>query len=172
VTDTSPWLDVDDLDTWLSWLRLSTELPGALSRQLQADSDLTLQDYDVLVQLSEAPEGRLRISALARAIHWERSRLSHHVKRMEARGLVVRVACDDDGRGNFVALTPSGSEALDQASPGHVRTVQDLFFGALDADDRRKLGELTDRMLARIRTVEGTRAGGTDPTTTGATPHR
>jgi DNA-binding MarR family transcriptional regulator len=150
VTDTTPWLDADDLATWLSWLRLSAELPAALNRQLQADSDLTLQDYDVLVQLSGTPEGRLRISALARAIHWERSRLSHHVKRMEARGLVVREACDDDGRGNFVALTPAGSAALDQASPGHVRTVQELFFGGLDAAERRTLGGLTAKMLAQV----------------------
>ena len=150
MTDTTPWLDADDLATWLSWLRLSAELPAALNRQLQADSDLTLQDYDVLVQLSGTPEGRLRISALARAIHWERSRLSHHVKRMEARGLVVREACDDDGRGNFVALTPAGSAALDQASPGHVRTVQELFFGGLDAAERRTLGGLTAKMLAQV----------------------
>ncbi len=150
MTDTTPWLDADDLATWLSWLRLSAELPAALNRQLQADSDLTLQDYDVLVQLSGTPEGRLRISALARAIHWERSRLSHHVKRMEARGLVVREACDDDGRGNFVALTPAGSAALDQASPGHVRTVQELFFGGLDAAEKRTLGGLTAKMLAQV----------------------
>ena len=150
MTDTTPWLDADDLATWLSWLRLSAELHAALNRQLQADSDLTLQDYDVLVQLSGTPEGRLRISALARAIHWERSRLSHHVKRMEARGLVVREACDDDGRGNFVALTPAGSAALDQASPGHVRTVQELFFGGLDAAEKRTLGGLTAKMLAQV----------------------
>ena len=150
MSDPTPWLGADDLATWLSWLRLSTELPAALNRQLQADSALTLQDYDVLVQLTGTPGGRLRISALARAIHWERSRLSHHVKRMEARGLVVREACDDDGRGNFVLLTPAGSAALDEASPGHVRTVQDLFFGGLDADEKRTLGELTTKMLARI----------------------
>jgi DNA-binding MarR family transcriptional regulator len=151
MTDPIHWLDEEDMVTWLSWLRLSTELPGALNRQLQAESDLTLQDYDVLVQLSEAPRGRLRISALARAIHWERSRLSHHVKRMESRGLVVRIACDDDGRGNFVAVTPAGSAALDQSSPGHVRTVQDLFFGGLDQEEKRVLGQLTDKMLARIQ---------------------
>ena len=151
MSDPSHWLDADDLATWLAWLRLSTELPAALNRELQADSDLTLQDYDVLVQLAETPEGRLRITALARAIHWERSRLSHHVKRMETRGLVVREACDDDGRGNFVALTPAGSAALDRASPGHVRTVQDLFFGGLDADEKRELGALTGKMLVRLR---------------------
>jgi len=157
VSDPTAWLDADDLATWLSWLRLSTELPAALNRELQAGSDLTLQDYDVLVQLSEVPGCRLRISALARAVHWERSRLSHHVKRMEARGLVVREACDDDGRGNFVALTPAGRSALDEASPGHARTVRDLFFGSLDAAEKRELGELTAKMLARVH------GSGTDP---------
>ena len=150
MSDHTTWLDADDLATWLAWLRLSTELPAALNRELQAGSDLTLQDYDVLVQLSEAPGRRLRISALARAIHWERSRLSHHVKRMEARGLVVREACDDDGRGNFVALTAAGTAALDQASPGHARTVRDLFFGGLDDVEKRQLGVLTAKMLGRV----------------------
>jgi len=166
VSDPTPWLEQDDLATWLSWLRLSTELPAALNRELQADSDLTLQDYDVLVQLSDMPEGRLRISALARAIHWERSRLSHHVKRMESRGLVVREACDDDGRGNFVVLTSAGAALLDQASPGHVRTVQDLFFGGLDADEKRELGELTAKMLARVAGSEGGGADGDIPSRT------
>lgn len=164
MSDPTPWLEADDLATWLSWLRLSTELPAVLNRELQADADLTLQDYDVLVQLSEVPGGRLRISALARAIHWERSRLSHHVKRMEARGLVVREACDDDGRGNLVALTAAGSAALDQASPGHVRTVQDLFFGGLDAGEKRQLAVVTAKMLARVRSA------GADPSGLGESP--
>lgn len=150
MADEAPPLDEDELHTWISWLRLSAELPSALHRQLQADSDLTLQDYDVLVQLSEACGQHLRVSALARAVHWERSRLSHHIKRMEARGLVERSVCDDDGRGNLVALTPAGLDALRQAAPGHLRAVRELFFGGLDAGERDALRHLTDKMLARV----------------------
>ena len=164
MTEPTPWFDEDELATWRAWLRLNAELPGALNRQLQSATDLTLQDYDVLVQLAEAPGRRLRISALARAVHWERSRLSHHVTRMEARGLVAREACDDDGRGNLVCLTRAGGAALREAAPGHVRTVRRLFFDGLDDDDRVALGRITDRMLAHLRDVAG---GHGDDTTDG-----
>ena len=112
---------------------MGSRLPAALNRQLQRDSDLSLQDFDVLVQLTDVDEGRVRVSALAAALGWERSRLSHHVTRMERRGLVAREECDDDGRGAFVVLTPAGRAAIERAAPGHVRTVRSLVFDALHA---------------------------------------
>jgi DNA-binding MarR family transcriptional regulator len=157
---TIPWLDDREQVTWLSWLRLSAELPAALHRQLQSDADLSLPDYDVLVQLAAAPQRRLRTTALARAVHWERSRLSHHVKRMESRGLVERVACDDDGRGNFVELTRAGAAALAGAAPGHVAAVRHYFLDALDADEQETLAALTGKVLARLDGITG--SGATD----------
>ena len=87
---TTRWLTDDQQRVWRDWLRLNALLPAALHRELQADSDLSLQDFDVLVALTDTPEERLRVSELADALHWERSRLSHHVRRMERRGLVQR----------------------------------------------------------------------------------
>src|SRR5688572_2840237 len=108
---TTPWLTEEEQQLWRAWLALGSALPAALHRELQADAGLSLPDFDVLVQLSESADGRLRVSDLARALGWERSRLSHHVGRMERRGLVTREECVDDGRGAFVVLTSGGRAA-------------------------------------------------------------
>lgn len=135
---------------WRRWLRVQTELPAALGRALAQDSDLSMQDFETLVRLSEAPERRLRISALAEEMHWERSRLSHHLRRMSARGLVTKSECIEDGRGAFVELTDHGQSALEAAAPGHVRAVRSLFVDALGADERRAFTQVLDRVLERV----------------------
>ncbi len=104
------------MELWRAWLRVQTGLPAAMGRALHADSELSLQDFETLVRLSEAEEGRLRVSALAEQMHWERSRLSHHLRRMGGRGLVEKVECAEDGRGAFVVLTDAGREALEGAA--------------------------------------------------------
>src|SRR3712207_6070678 len=131
MTDDPPWLDERQQRLWRAWVALDTQLPAALHRQLQGDSGLSLPDFEVLVRLTEAPEGRARVTDLAYAAGWERSRLSHHIKRMEGRGLVQRQECCDDGRGAFVVLTRSGRDAIERAAPGHARTVRDLVFASL-----------------------------------------
>ncbi|WP_237565935.1 MarR family winged helix-turn-helix transcriptional regulator [Ornithinimicrobium cerasi] len=150
-TDT-PWLDEQEMTLWRLWLRVQTELPAALGRGLAQDSELSMQDFETLVRLSEAPEGRLRISALAEGMHWERSRLSHHLRRMSGRGLVVKQDCLEDGRGSFVELTDAGRAALDSAAPGHVRIVRALFFEGLQEDERQALTHFLERVLGRVQT--------------------
>lgn len=136
---------------WRDWLTMSAQLPAALHRQLHADSDLSLQDFEVLVQLTETDDARVRVTELARALQWERSRLSHHVKRMEARGLVAREECLDDGRGAFVILTDAGHETMERAAPGHARTVRRLVFDSLTAEELDILGAVTAKVLGRLR---------------------
>ena len=152
-TDETPWLDDRQQQVWRAWLRVGSRLPAALNRQLQRDSDLSLQDFDVLVQLTDVDEGRVRVSALAAALGWERSRLSHHVTRMERRGLVAREECDDDGRGAFVVLTPAGRTAIERAAPGHVRTVRSLVFDALAPAEVDALGEALAKVLDRLESA-------------------
>lgn len=148
--DQTPWLDDRQQRTWRTWLQVSSRLPAALNRQLQRDSDLSLQDFDVLVQLTDADDGRVRVSSLAAALGWERSRLSHHVTRMERRGLVAREECDDDGRGAFVVLTPTGRTAIEDAAPDHVRTVRGLVFDVLTPAEVDALGAITAKVLDRL----------------------
>jgi DNA-binding MarR family transcriptional regulator len=151
VTGTPPrWLAADEERAWRQWLALTTRLPARLNRQLQADSDLSLADFDVLVQLTDVPAGRVRVGELGAALGWEKSRLSHHLTRMERRGLVAREDVAADGRGSEVVLTPAGREAIEAAAPAHVDTVRALVFDALDADQVRTLLEVTGTVLARL----------------------
>lgn len=150
MTDVSPWLPADAQQMWRRWLRLNALLPGVLHRELQADADLSLPDFDVLVQLTDNPEGRVRVTDLARGLHWERSRVSHHVTRMERRGLVRREECRDDGRGAFVVLTQGGRAAIEQAAPAHVATVRRLVFGALTPQETEVMATAIDKLLARV----------------------
>ena len=151
----TPWLDDREQQLWRRWLRVQTELPAALGRALSRDSGLSMQDFETLVWLSEAPGERLRISVLAEQMHWERSRLSHHLRRMSNRGLVAKEDCPEDGRGSFVRLTPAGRRALEAAAPGHVRTVRSIFLDAMDDDDLDALDALLTRVLARAEAQPG-----------------
>lgn len=144
------WLDDEQQRTWRSWLKLNRDLPAALARDLASCSDLSMADFEVLVNLTDVPDGRLRISELAANMAWERSRVSHQLKRMEARGLVDRAGCPDDGRGSFVGITESGRAAIEQAAPSHVAAVRRLVVDVLTEEELATLGRITDKLLARM----------------------
>src|SRR6201996_1925269 len=135
------WLSDDEQLVWRTYLRMSSLLPAALNRELQQDSGLTLPEYEVLVQLSEAPQRRLRPFQVCEALNWEQSRLSHQLTRMERRGLVSRRECAADGRGAFVELTAAGADAIDAAAPRHVDTVRGLVFDRLSDAQRATFEE-------------------------------
>jgi DNA-binding MarR family transcriptional regulator len=133
---TAAWLSDDEQRAWRTYLRMSSLLPAALNRQLQQDCGLTLPEFEVLVQLSEAPEHRLRPFQICEALNWEQSRLSHQLTRMERRGLVTRHECAVDGRGAFIQLTPDGADAIEAAAPRHVANVRGLVFDRLSGQQR------------------------------------
>ena len=135
---------------WRAWLKLNRDLPATLGRELQAGSDLSMADFEVLVNLTDVTEGRLRISELASNMNWERSRVSHHLKRMEARGLVDRAGCPDDGRGSFVGITRAGRDAIERAAPDHVESVRRLVIDVLTDEELETLGRLTDKLLSSV----------------------
>ncbi|MFF3855137.1 MarR family winged helix-turn-helix transcriptional regulator [Micromonospora sp. NPDC002575] len=141
------WLDDDQQRAWRAYLRMQAELAVRLGRQLQADSGLSFADYGVLVQLAEAPDGRLRPFELQRDLQWEQSRLSHHLGRMQRRGLVDREECPQDARGAFVALTATGRAAIEAAAPAHVDAVRRLVFDRLDPDEVRALERIATRVV-------------------------
>lgn len=144
------WLNEDEQRMWREWMALDAELLATLNREMQAQAGLSTPDYQVLVVLTESEQGRSRVSDLAAALQWERSRVSHHVTRMEKRDLVSRRGCPDDGRGAFVRITETGRAAIERAAPDHVRTVRDLVFDALSADEVARLGEIFERLRARL----------------------
>jgi DNA-binding MarR family transcriptional regulator len=146
------WLDDSQQRVWRTWLKLNRELPAALGRELQTGSDLSMADCEVRVTLTDVPEGRLRVSELASSMGWERSRVSHHLKRMTARGLVDRAGCPDDGRGSFVGITRTGRDAIERAAPDHVATVRRLVIDALTDEELDTLGRLTAKLLDQLET--------------------
>ncbi len=116
---------------WLAYMRVQLRLTYEMNRELQADSNLSLPDYDVLNALRYAPGGRMRITALAAQIGWERSRLSHHVRRLQNRGLVESRPATADRRATEVTLTDQGWDEISRASGGHIDLVRRLFFEGL-----------------------------------------
>jgi DNA-binding MarR family transcriptional regulator len=132
------------------------QIDAALNRQLSEDSDLSHPDYVVLVTLTAQPGGRLRISELAQASGWEKSRTSHHLARMARRGLVEKEACESDRRGAFVVITARGREVIEAAAPGHVAIVRRLVVDRLDTHDLDVLARVTETVLAALAEETGT----------------
>jgi DNA-binding MarR family transcriptional regulator len=149
MTPQDEWLTPQEGRLWRGWLKLNAKLSATLQRELQDDAGLSLPDFDVLVHLSEHPDGRLRVTDLAGLLQWERSRVSHHFTRMEKRGLVQRVECLEDGRGAFVSITPQGRTAIEQAAPGHVKVVRRLMFDVLSTSEISQLAHTLDKLLAQ-----------------------
>jgi len=144
------WLTVAEERVWRRWLTLNARLSATLQRELQDDAGLSMPDFEVLVHLTDSPEGRVRVTDLARLMQWERSRVSHHVTRMERRRLVQRVECAEDGRGAFVVITPPGRAAIEQAAPGHVNMVRRLIFDALSPEEVDAFATIIEKMLAQL----------------------
>jgi DNA-binding MarR family transcriptional regulator len=139
-TDSEPrWLSAEEQQAWRATVHMSQLLMRQLDRDLEVHG-LNSHDYEILVVLSEAPDNRLRMTELADATSQSRSRLSHQISRMEARGLVRRDNCEGDKRGTFAVLTATGVEAIERAAPDHVEHVRRHFI------DR-----LTPRQLEEVR---------------------
>jgi DNA-binding MarR family transcriptional regulator len=150
------WLTADEQRAWRRFMTMQTQLRARLSQQLQRETGLSETDYEVLVNLSEAPNGALRAYELSKATQWEKSRLSHHLTRMAERGLVVRQACPTDNRGTFVVLTDNGRAAIEAAAPRHVEHVRRAVIDLLTAVELEALGRIADRIIERV--VEDVRA--------------
>jgi DNA-binding MarR family transcriptional regulator len=131
-------------------MRVQQRLGYEMNRQLQADSDLSLADYDVLNALTGAPGACMQVSALAAQIGWERSRVSHHTKRMQSRGLVHCDIAASDRRATEVRLTPDGRRAIVEAAPGHVDLVRHLFFAGLPKELLAPLSQALEAVYDHI----------------------
>ena len=109
-----------------------------------------MQDYAVLVSLTDQPDGRRRPFELGRELGWEKSRLSHHLARMSGRGLVTRQKCPTDQRGWFIAITDRGRQAIEAAAPGHAATVRRLFADLLTPAQLDGLTQISDRVIKAL----------------------
>ena len=144
------WLAAEEQRAWRAWLDAHAGLSARLNRELQASSGLSLSDYDVLVHLTDVPEGRLRAFELGEGLEWEKSRVSRQVGRMASRGLVTRKASPEDGRGAYVTITAAGRRAIEDAAPAHVELVRRLLFDGLSAAQVQNLSRVALSVIRRL----------------------
>ncbi len=130
-----------EVATWRALLDTTTELRRVLGSELQ-ETSLSPGDYQVLLALTEAHGKRMRSSELARTIDWERSRLSHHLGRMEGRGLIRRDSCATDSRGAEISLTAGGAHVFRRASAPHMRSIKRHFADALTPEQFAMLADI------------------------------
>ncbi len=159
------WLDDREQAAWRAFLSVQARLNAQLGRELQEEFGLSSADFAVLVNLSERDGQQMRIMELARALQWEKSRLSHQLTRMEQRGLLQRSNCDEDRRGAFVLLTAPGRSAVEAAAPRHVAAVRRYLFDEISADQVDALATICRSVLAKLEAgcIESG-AGCADPT--------
>lgn len=139
-------LEEDETAFWYSYMKVLLRVRYEMNRQLRQSSGISVSDYDVLVALTSDDGGRMRVSDLAVRVGWERSRLSHHVKRMRDRGLVVCDRSRDDLRSTEVTLSAEGRAVLAQAGPPHVAFLRSVFLDALSRTELAQMHEALDRV--------------------------
>jgi DNA-binding MarR family transcriptional regulator len=136
------WLDAGEQRTWRAYLMGTTLLMDRLDDDLRRSFNISLVEYEILVRLSESPEGRLRMAQLADALAHSRSRVTHTVARMEAAGLVQRSTSPEDGRGILATMTPKGHDLLVRVAPVHVTGVRDNLVDLVSPEDLEAVGRV------------------------------
>jgi len=148
------WLDEQEERAWRSLTAMQEGLSEFIERQLRHRCGLSSADFQVLAHLSEAPRGRLRSVALTRLLHWEKSRLSQHLTRMQGRGLVSRERCLDDQRGAVIAITLPGRELIEAAAPRHVADVRSALIDQLSRAELATLITISEKVRGRLAMLD------------------
>ena len=144
------WLSPREMKAWRSYIIASRRLLEALENDLDGH-ELSMADYEVMAQLSEAPGRRLRMSELADVAMVSKSRLSHRMKVMEKAGWVRRENCPVDKRGAFAVMTEKGWKAIVKAAPDHVDSVRKRFIDNLSTKDQEEIARIFDRIGVELR---------------------
>ena len=147
---TPRWLSASEMKAWRRYIIASRRLLEALDFDL-GHHELSMADYEVLAQLSDAPERKMRMSELADVAMISRSRLSHRIKVMEKAGWVKREPCPIDKRGYFAVMTAKGWKAIVAAAPDHVESVRSRFLDHLTKEDQRVLSEIFERITDSLK---------------------
>ena len=145
------WLNSTEMAAWRSYIIASRRKLEALDSDLDGH-DLSMADYEILAQLSDAPDRKMRMSELAEIALLSRSRLSHRMKVMEKAGWVKRQACPSDKRGYFAVMTAKGWKAIVAAAPDHVASVRIRFVDHINKADQEVLAQIFSRIESSLRT--------------------
>ncbi|MGW3995855.1 MarR family winged helix-turn-helix transcriptional regulator [Amycolatopsis sp. NPDC004772] len=143
----------DELRIWRDFIETAERLKTRMARRMQRESILSPADYQVLLALHEAPGHRLRSGALADVCDWERSRLSHHLRRMESRDLVTREGSAKDLRAAEIVLTETGATELRRGAEPHLQAISELFVDALTAEELAGVEKLTAALRRHLETT-------------------
>jgi DNA-binding MarR family transcriptional regulator len=153
MTETAPTspsvreLSETELAAWRGFLQAHAQLVKQLDAELEASHGLPLSSYEVLLYLSNAPDGRMRMSELADSVLLSRSGLTRLIDRLVREGLVERSACASDKRGWFAALTDDGRARFQDARGAHLESVRQGFLRHFSETELAQLGELWERLL-------------------------
>ena len=153
--DSPRWLDDEQQAAWRAFNGAMVRLRWALECELQRDAGLSFLEYHALARLSEMPQHTMRMSELAEVTDSSLSRLSHLIKRLEARQLVRREPDPGDGRYTNAILTPEGLALLVASAPAHVAKVRELVIDALTTAQLRQLRAASERILERVEAATG-----------------
>lgn len=144
------WLDPEQQRAWRAYMVGTILLTDRLDAELRAEFGIGLNEYEVLVRLSERADHQLRMSALADAMRFSRSRITHTIKRMESAGLVRRGDATGDGRGVTAHLTDEGYDLLVRAAPTHVAGVRTHLLDLADESDFAAMGRVMDAVVDKL----------------------
>lgn len=144
------WLNDDEMAAWQAFLMAGALLDRRIEEQLKAESGLSHLQYEVLVRLSAAPDGELRMSELAGAVITTKSGLTYQITQLEKAGLVRRRTCAADVRGVYAVLTGAGRARLERAAPGHVEVVRAHLIDVLSAEQVRALKDGLGEVVRRL----------------------
>ncbi|AYF97941.1 MarR family winged helix-turn-helix transcriptional regulator [Protaetiibacter intestinalis] len=147
---TTSGVSAEHWDVWREYYGAGRALTHAFDSRLQADAGISHPEYSVLVVLWSAPHRKLRTGELADALSWEKSRVSHQVTRMVARGLVERTTCETDGRGVWVGLTPEGSRVFLASTRDHTAAIRSWFFDVLTPEELRVIRDVSRRIREQL----------------------
>ncbi len=141
------WLKPREDHAWRSFKHAHHQLAIRLNQHLLQDSGLTGADYEILAVLSANPAGRMPAQELCSLLQWEKSRLSHQVRRMQEQGLIVREPNPADGRSVMICLLPAGRRAIEDAAPQHVHNVRQHFIDLFTPAELDTLATLNERVM-------------------------
>ena len=135
---------------WSGYQRMRARLAGRLGRELARETGLSEADLEILSHLADTPDAPVRALALRGGLEWEKSRLSHQVRRMEQRGLVAREVCLEDGRSTVIRVTDEGRRLAERGRRVHADAVRRYVCAALTPEQLDALGEIADAVLAGL----------------------
>ena len=151
---TAGWLNTEEAQAWRGLMEMQDGLSEFIERQLRERCGLSHADYQVLAHLSETPDGQLRSFELGHRLHWEKSRLSQHLGRMQNRGLVTRERCPTDQRGAVVTIAARGRELIAAAAPQHVADVRDVLVDHLTPAELSTLTTISRKVRGRLLALD------------------